>query len=205
MMGQAHRCAARRCAGLATAALVVWLAAVLGVFPGASAFALSDNQDSQAIVSTVSEDADSVGAVVLEGTGNAHASEAEFAETLSVLPDIAAAAKEATVQAAASSIGWAPGGGMSAQMLADPEASVHSYAGATMYETAIAEAKAAYPKGTKTAIIAGPGGAWVDALSAAGLAASCGPILFSEQDSMNEATLKALSELGVKSVIIVGG
>lgn len=85
---------------------------------------------------------------------------------------------------------------------ADP---VQSYSGATMYETAAAEAKAAYPKGCDSAIIVGPGQAWIDALSATGLAASKGPILFTEKDSFNSATKKALKELGVKSVVIVGG
>ena len=79
------------------------------------------------------------------------------------------------------------------------------YAGATMFETAVAEAKAAYPQGSSTAIIVGPGDAWVDALSATGLAASKGPILFTERDSLHPATKQALKELGVKSVIIIGG
>lgn len=90
--------------------------------------------------------------------------------------------------------------------LAEAEAEpVQSYSGATMYETAAAEAKAAYPKGCDSAIIVGPGQAWIDALSATGLAASKGPILFTEKDSLNSATKKVLKELGVKSVVIVGG
>ena len=81
-----------------------------------------------------------------------------------------------------------------------------TYAGDTMYETAVAQAKAAYPKGASIAIIAGPGDAWVDALSAAGLAGAIdGPILFSNADSMHPASLQALKELGAKKVIIVGG
>lgn len=81
-----------------------------------------------------------------------------------------------------------------------------TYAGDTMYETAVAQAKAAYPKGASIAVIAGPGDAWVDALSAAGLAGAVdGPILFSNADSMNAASLAALKDLGVKEVIIVGG
>ncbi|WP_165174029.1 hypothetical protein, partial [Adlercreutzia sp. ZJ242] len=42
-----------------------------------------------------------------------------------------------------------------------------TYAGATMFETAVAEARAAYPGGCESAIIVGPGDAWVDALSVA--------------------------------------
>ena len=81
-----------------------------------------------------------------------------------------------------------------------------TYAGDTMYETAVAQAKAAYPKGASIAIIAGPGDAWVDALSAAGLAGAVdGPILFSNANSMHSASLQALEDLGVKEVIIVGG
>lgn len=84
-------------------------------------------------------------------------------------------------------------------------APVQSYAGATMFETAAAEAKAAYPDGSDSAIIVGPGDAWIDALSATGLAASRGPILFTERDALHEATRKALKELGVKRVVIIGG
>ncbi|MEE0845034.1 MAG: hypothetical protein U0L71_02450, partial [Eggerthellaceae bacterium] len=47
--------------------------------------------------------------------------------------------------------------------------SMTQMAGATMYETAVSQAKAAYSSCT-TAILAGPGEAWVDALAAAGLA-----------------------------------
>lgn len=81
---------------------------------------------------------------------------------------------------------------------------ITEYSGASMYETAVAQAKAAYVT-TDSAIIAGPGDAWVDALASAGLAASKGPILFSEKNSINSSTLQALKDLGVKSVIIVGG
>lgn len=82
---------------------------------------------------------------------------------------------------------------------------VETYAGATMFETAVAEAKAAYPNGSPSAVIIGPGDAWVDALSSAGLAASKGPILFTERDVLHPASAQALADLGVKSVIVVGG
>ena len=81
---------------------------------------------------------------------------------------------------------------------------IKEYSGYSMYETAVSQAKATYKK-SKSAIIAGPGGAWVDALAAAGLAATKGPILFSEANAMNAASLQALKDLGVESVIIVGG
>lgn len=98
----------------------------------------------------------------------------------------------------------------SAQMLATTNlrkssVSVQSFSGATMFETAVAEARAAYPSGSPSAVIVGPGDAWVDALSAAGLAASRGPILFTWQDRLEEHTAQALADLGVRSVVVVGG
>lgn len=92
-----------------------------------------------------------------------------------------------------------------AAALAEPLVPVQSYAGADMFETAAAEAKAAYPEGSASAILVGPGDSWVDALSAAGLAASRGPILFTERGYLPEATAEALAELKAKSVVIVGG
>ena len=82
---------------------------------------------------------------------------------------------------------------------------VYSYSGADMYETAAMEATQTYPNGNNRAILAGSGGAWVDSLAATGLAASAGPILYSQLDSLPQATLDALKQLGVSSVIIVGG
>ena len=79
------------------------------------------------------------------------------------------------------------------------------YAGENMYETAAAEAIAAYANGSDSAIIVGPGDAWVDALSASGLAATRGPILFTDTDYVPDATKSALRQLGVKSVVIIGG
>ena len=79
------------------------------------------------------------------------------------------------------------------------------YAGADMFETAAAEARAAYPGGSASAILVGPGDAWVDALSAAGLAASKGPILFTERGRLSPATARALADLKVRSVVVVGG
>lgn len=84
-------------------------------------------------------------------------------------------------------------------------AGVSEYAGETMFETAAAEARAAYPNGSAGAVLVGSGDAWVDALSAAGLAASKGPILFTDPGSLNVSTAKALADLKVKSVVVVGG
>lgn len=95
--------------------------------------------------------------------------------------------------------------GMTAQSLAAGGSSVTTYAGDSMYETAIAQAKAAFPNGVSSAVIAGPDQAWIDALSASCLAAHKGPILFSEKNKMNASTSQALKDLGVKSVVIVGG
>ena len=82
---------------------------------------------------------------------------------------------------------------------------VYAYSGSDMYATAAMEAKQAYPSGSQTAILAGSGDAWVDSLSATGLAASVGPILYSKKDELPASTLSALKQLGVKKVIIVGG
>ena len=80
-----------------------------------------------------------------------------------------------------------------------------TYGGATMYETAAAEAKAAYSS-SPTVVLAGPEDAWTDALSAAGLAGGLDcPILFTYEDTLHPATRQALKDLGAQSVIIVGG
>ena len=80
-----------------------------------------------------------------------------------------------------------------------------TYGGATMYETAVSQAKAAYSS-CSTVILAGPGEAWVDALAAAGLAGGLDcPILFTYKDSVHPATLQALKDLGARNVVIVGG
>ena len=80
-----------------------------------------------------------------------------------------------------------------------------TYGGATMYETAVAEAKAAYSS-SPTVVLAGPEDAWTDALSAAGLAGclDC-PILFTYEGTLHPATRQALKDLGAQNVIIVGG
>lgn len=79
------------------------------------------------------------------------------------------------------------------------------YSGADMFETAAAEAEAAYPDGVESAILVGPGDAWIDALASAGLAASKGPILFTGKDGLSDAARVAMRELGVRSVLIMGG
>ena len=86
---------------------------------------------------------------------------------------------------------------------------IKEYSGATMYETAVSQAEATFTK-SEYAIIAGPGDAWVDALSAAGLAGGLNdgkgcPILFSEKNSMHPASMQSLKKMGVKKVVIVGG
>ena len=83
--------------------------------------------------------------------------------------------------------------------------SVVQLAGDSRIDTAIKEAKYAYPNGASTVIIAGSS-SWVDALSATGLAGAIdAPILFTEQDALNSETKSALEELGAKRVIILGG
>ena len=93
---------------------------------------------------------------------------------------------------------------LSTSRISSPVA-VKSFSGATMFETAVAEAKAAYPS-SGTAILAGPGDSWVDALAGAGLAGALDcPILFTERTSLHAATKAALEQMGVKSVVVLGG
>ncbi|TNU89940.1 hypothetical protein FIC87_09955 [Eggerthella lenta] len=82
---------------------------------------------------------------------------------------------------------------------------VKTFGGATMFETAVAEAKAAYPS-SDTVILAGPGDSWVDALAGAGLAGALDcPILFAERTSLHPATKAALQQMGVKNAVVLGG
>ena len=82
---------------------------------------------------------------------------------------------------------------------------VKTLAGETQYDTAAAEALAAYPSGCSTAVVAS-GESYVDALSATGLAGALDcPILLTGRDSPPDATADALSRLGVTRVVVVGG
>lgn len=83
----------------------------------------------------------------------------------------------------------------------------YSIAGANRYDTAAKQAHEAYPNGCEVAIVAcGEGGFWADALSASGLAGALDcPILFSAHDSAPAETLRAISDLGVEKIIVVGG
>ena len=95
--------------------------------------------------------------------------------------------------------------GTQASKVSSAPYTIKEYSGESMYETAVSQAEAAFTK-SEYAIIAGPGDAWVDALSAAGLAGGlkC-PILFSNKNSMNDASMASLKKLGVSKVVIVGG
>lgn len=82
---------------------------------------------------------------------------------------------------------------------------VKTLAGETQYDTAAAEALAAYPSGCSTAVVAS-GESYVDALSATGLAGALDcPILLTGRDSLPDAAADALSRLGVTRVVVVGG
>ncbi len=82
---------------------------------------------------------------------------------------------------------------------------VERYQGDTMFTTAVAESKAAYPDGSDTAILVGPGDAWIDALSGSGLAGALGPILFTQLNSLDGDTAAELERLGARNVVILGG
>ena len=78
------------------------------------------------------------------------------------------------------------------------------YAGETLFDTAAAQARAAY-SASESAVIVGDAG-WADALSATGLAGALDcPILFSGKDGLGNATASALRDLGVRKVVVVGG
>ena len=83
--------------------------------------------------------------------------------------------------------------------------SVSSYAGLTLFETAVSQSSAAFPNGSATAILVGEGG-WPDALPATSLAGllDC-PILFSQSSQLPNCTASELNRLGVSNVIVVGG
>ena len=79
-----------------------------------------------------------------------------------------------------------------------------TYAGETLFDTAAAQARAAY-SASESAVIVGDAG-WADALSATGLAGALDcPILFSGKDGLGNATASALRDLGVRKVVVVGG
>ena len=96
-------------------------------------------------------------------------------------------------------------GVLSVDARANSKSSIESLAGETQYETAAAEALAAYPSGCSTAVVAS-GESYVDALSATGLAGALDcPILLTGRDSLPDAAADALSRLGVTRVVVVGG
>lgn len=78
-------------------------------------------------------------------------------------------------------------------------------AGTNRYGTACEAAKAAFPGGTSTAIIA-TGENFPDALAAAGLAGDLSaPVLLVQRDAIPTETASCLQALGVTKVVIVGG
>lgn len=131
---------------------------------------------------------------ILAPTPSASLTDEELAQVLDVAP---AASNNAAADAPASTLGLLARGGNAVRLT--------SFAGDTAIETAVAEADAAYPEGSKSALLIGPGEAWIDALSAAGLAGSCGPILFTASDELSAATLAELQKLGVEKTVLVGG
>lgn len=81
---------------------------------------------------------------------------------------------------------------------------VTTYAGETRVETAVMEARAAFPEGAKVAVVA-EYSAWADALSATSLAGALGaPILYTYGSSVPDAVLSVLGDLGVERVVLLG-
>ena len=82
---------------------------------------------------------------------------------------------------------------------------VERISGADRFETAANVAKKLAPTGAETVVLAF-GRGYADALAAGSYAAINGyPILLTEKNSIPEATTKAIEELGVTKVIVVGG
>ncbi len=96
---------------------------------------------------------------------------------------------------------------ISMQLFAATATTYDRIGGTTQYDTAAQIAKAGWPNGASTAIIAvGTVGNSYDALSAGPLAAKKNaPILLTEGTQLTAATQSTLQSLGVKNVIIVGG
>ncbi|MEA3019125.1 MAG: hypothetical protein QOI47_649, partial [Actinomycetota bacterium] len=84
---------------------------------------------------------------------------------------------------------------------ATPSATQARLAGTDRFATAAAIAKASYPSGTSSAILAS-GRAFPDALAGAALGQ---PILLTERDTLPPVTKQALTDLKVKDVTILGG
>jgi putative cell wall-binding protein len=77
--------------------------------------------------------------------------------------------------------------------------------GADRFATAVAVAKASYPSGAAAAVLAS-GSGFADALSGAYLAGVLdAPTLLTQSGSLPTATAKALADLGVHTVYVVGG
>ena len=90
---------------------------------------------------------------------------------------------------------------------------VHAYSftaperlqGGGRVDTAAAVARATYPQGARTAVLAAAG-SFPDALAGGPLAAALGaPVLLTERDTIPQATLDAMADLGVGEVVLLGG
>ena len=87
---------------------------------------------------------------------------------------------------------------------ASPNAKVVSFAGATRIETAVMQAKYAFPDGAKGAVIVSTN-AWPDALAATSLAGALDyPILYTEINYVPDSVTACLKDLGVSHIIVIG-
>ncbi|MBC7265682.1 MAG: cell wall-binding repeat-containing protein [Coriobacteriia bacterium] len=86
-----------------------------------------------------------------------------------------------------------------------PRVPVARIGGADRYATAAAIARAAFPSGCTTAVVT-TGEDFPDALASSALAgAVSGPVLLTRRDSVPQPVTEALSALGARDVIVVGG
>lgn len=85
------------------------------------------------------------------------------------------------------------------------DVTVARLAGNDRYETAVAVAKAAYPSGATTVVVAS-GLIFPDALAGAAMAGDLGaPLLLTERDRVPTATANGLRDLGATTVYVLGG
>ncbi|MDI6843403.1 MAG: cell wall-binding repeat-containing protein [Anaerosomatales bacterium] len=86
-----------------------------------------------------------------------------------------------------------------------PSVAMARVGGSDRYATAAAIAQAAFPSGCTTAVVT-TGEDFPDALASSALAgAVSGPLLLTKRDSVPAALASALTSLGVRDVIVVGG
>ena len=130
---------------------------------------------------------------------------AAYAEPIGDNYDVGSSASEITDEEILSAIEGADVAvSKSRQSVDSPLDTVHSYSGGNRYETNALQALSGWEESEYAILTTGEN--WADALAASGLAGSLDcPILLTESDSLPVVTASAISSLGVKKIIILGG